>query len=82
MAPRRAFPASVTPPQNSSTPYDSDEPAFAVDTPAVLISPVKARKRRQDIVNKSDAEVWHLSDKEIIGMSLFSLCKPVIDGFH
>ena|SRR6266487_3266920 len=81
MGPRRAVPASVTPPQQSSTPYDSDDPTFAADTPAVLISPVKARKRRQDIASKSDKDVWNLRDQEIIGVSLYSLYKLIFTDF-
>jgi hypothetical protein len=81
MAPRRPFTASVTPPQQAGTPYDSDEGTFAADTPAVLISPVKSRKRRQDIVSKSDEEVWDLTDQEIIGVLLQNLYSLIFADF-
>ena len=45
-----------------------------LDLPAVLISPIKARAAKKSVVNKTDTEVWHLSDHEIIGMYLFSTC--------
>jgi len=41
-------------------------------TPAVLISPVKARAAKKTIVGKTDAEVWSLSDSEIISTCQFS----------
>lgn len=49
-------------------------------TPAVLISPVKARAVKRTIVGKTDAEVWSLSDSEIIGTCQFS-CQ-YYDGTH
>ena len=69
---RRGLSATSTPSQQPGTPYDSDEGAFVADTPAVLISPVKTRKCRQDVFNKSDKEVWELSDEEIIGVWLYN----------
>ena len=42
-----------------------------VNTPAVLISPVKAQAVKQGIANKHDIEVWDLPDSKIIGVWLF-----------
>jgi len=39
-----------------------------LNLPVVLISPIKARAVKKTIVGKTDIEVWHLPDQEIIGM--------------
>jgi hypothetical protein len=66
--PVAAATAPVTPePAQQLFEGDSEPDVDLPDQPAVLISPVKARAAKQGIVNKSDAEVWGLSDNEIIG---------------
>jgi hypothetical protein len=61
-ATRRVTSAQLTA-QTSTEDSDSDSA-----TPAVLISPVKAHAAKKTIVGKMDAEVWSLSEGEIIGM--------------
>jgi hypothetical protein len=57
---------------NSSASAQSTSPSLAKspDLPAVLISPIKARAVNKNVVNKTDVEVRHLSDQEIIGVYL------------
>lgn len=71
MAPRR--PAASNPPVTTQpTPASSvEELNTDTDLPAVLISPIKARAVKKSIVSKTDVEVWHLPDEEIIGGYLF-----------
>ena len=60
-AARRVTSAQLT----AQTPTEDSDTDSA--TPAVLISPVKARAEKKTIVGKTDAEVWSLSDSKIIG---------------
>ena len=71
--PAPARPATPPPPSDQS---DEDE-----DAPAVLISPVKARAAKKNIVSKTDIEVWPLPDAEIIGTRVF-LCNAMIAKVH
>ena len=78
---RGRFPAArrVTSAQLNAETSDEDSDTDSA-IPAVLISPVKARAAKKTIVGKTDAEVWSLTDGEIIGTCQFS-CQ-YYDGTH
>jgi hypothetical protein len=79
---RGHFPAArrVTSAQLTAETSAEDSDTTDSATPAVLISPVKARAAKKTIVGKTDAEVWSLSDSEIIG-TCQSSCQ-YYDGTH
>lgn len=70
--PRGRFPAARRVASAQTPTEDSDTDST---TPAVLISPVKACAAKKTIVGKTDAEIWSLSDSEIIGTC--SILMPV-----